>query len=255
MRAPGMRSAKRLARLDPERHVAIAPHDRGRHGDLLEPRPGVDAGLALVVGHVVAQDRPVHRHRELARRPADPALGRGRTVEPQVRVQPQLRVDVAGLARRDEPLDDPHRVLVEPVRLGLPVDRRRDQHQPGQPLGDRQRRVERQRAAHRVADEPDRLVRDGVEHRRQVLQVRVGRRRGRRVAEPAPVIGDRRRRQLRRDRAPRAPVRHAGVQEHDRRALAVPPLAGERDAAGPHVEARTLHAASLKRDCPSCVCR
>ena len=206
VRASGMRAGHRLARLDPERHVAIAPHDGGRHGDLLEPRPGVDAGLALVVGHVVAQDRLVHRQRELARRPADAALRRRRAVEPQPRVQPQLRVDVASLAGLVQRLDDPHRVLVERVGLGWPLTAGAISTSPATPLGDRQRRVEGERAAHRVADEPDRPVRDRVEHRHEVLEVRVRRRRARRLAEPAPVVGDRRGRELRRDRAPRAPV-------------------------------------------------
>ena len=88
-----------LALLVHERDVQLADHDRGRDGDVLEPRPGVHAGLAGVLGNLVGEDRAVHRERELARRAADAALGAGRAVEPQPRVEPRMLLQALGLAR------------------------------------------------------------------------------------------------------------------------------------------------------------
>ena len=83
--------------VDDGREVGVAPGDRDRAAELVEPARRLDAARAGVVGGAVGEDRAVHRERELARRAADAALGLRGPVEPQPGLQPQRLLAVGGL--------------------------------------------------------------------------------------------------------------------------------------------------------------
>jgi hypothetical protein len=129
-------------------------------------------------------------------------------------------VEVAGLLGGDDRVDDPRGLRVQRVdrRLGRTAHRGRDEDEPGDHVGRDERGVQRDRAAHRVADEPRRALQEA----QQVVDVAERLRRGRRLAEAAAVVGEHVGApgvQRGRDVAPRAAVRDARVQEHDGRAV------------------------------------
>ena len=158
----------RLARLDPERHRRDRPTRRwsARRSPQAaptrrrRPRPRPPARRCARIVSFIAK-------RELARRPADAPLRLRR-----VRRATATHGAAAAPPRHPRPPGSgstiPHRVLVEPSSSsgsGWPLTAGLISTSPATRSGTGQRGVEGERAAHRVADEPDRAVGGRVEHR------------------------------------------------------------------------------------------
>jgi hypothetical protein len=149
-----------------------------------------------------------------------------------VRLERVDRVDVVRLAGALHPIDHGLDRRGDVPRRRRAADRRRDQHEPRDPLRMGERRVDRERAAERASDEDRGRARDIVEHRDEVAKMRPRLVRVQRVAEAAPVVGVRAETFAREGGdlpAPHAPVGDPRVQEHDGR-----PVPGrlDRDVGG-----------------------